>query len=147
MTRKKQSQTAQELGFARRRSRRRREVWFRATITAALLGRGSFLPVFPTPAPVPVPSTRSPFPLSPPSIFRRVVDLGPGACSQRGKGEGGSDFVPGAPSVHPSHHFASRREAGMRMGVGEGSLFFLSHSLVRLAGRDEWIAAATMSPL
>ena len=41
-------------------------------------------------------------------------------CSQHGKRECGSDFVPGASSAHPSHHFASRREGRMQTGVGEG---------------------------
>lgn len=69
MTRKKQlSQTARELGFARRRSRSTMRKFGSAQQSRLRwLGRGSFRPVFPTPAPVPVPSTRSP--LSPPSIF------------------------------------------------------------------------------
>lgn len=127
MTRKKQlSQTARELGFARRRSRSTmRSLVPRNNHGCAGLGEGRFVPSSPLPPPSPSPRPVPPS-LRPASSPRRR----PGSwCLQRGKGEGGSDFVPGASSAHPSHHFASRREARMRMGVGEASLFSLSHSL------------------
>lgn len=132
--RKKQSQTARSLGSVV--DGRRREAWFRATITAALvlLGRGSFRPVFPTPAPVPVPvpSTRSPS-LRPASFAASstwVLVL----ATREGRVSEATSYL-----AHPARipriisHHAVRRECGW--GVGEASLFFfLSHSLVCCLG-------------
>ena len=71
---------------------------------------GSFVPSSPLPSRQPVRPPPSP-------IFRRVV-VRPGSwCSQRGKGELGSDCR--AWRIQRTS-FASRREGRMRMGVGWG---------------------------
>lgn len=143
MTRKKQLQTARSLGSVV--DGRRREAWFRATITAALvlLGRGSFRPVFPTPAPVPVPvpSTRSPS-LRPASFAASSTWVLVLATRERRVSEATSYLAHPARIPRIISHHAVRRECGW--GVGEASLFFSLTLSGLLFGRDEWIAAATM---